>query len=158
MKKIKLIIFIAIVQFIFTGCSYVSDMVEGRITKRASFSIEAVYDGSSNVTLSWTKTDSSLDFAGIEIYVTSEPNNEYSKYDLVAKRTFPSTNSLSIGSTTSYTVPKESPAGVYFYRVGFVHWDEPYDKRPSLYTEDQANYNIHTDIEEISGSARVDIN
>ncbi len=158
MKSYKLIIFAAIIQFTMTGCSYVSDYVEGRLSKRASFSINAAYDGSSNVILSWTKTDTSLDFAGIEIYVTSEPNDEYVSYDLVAKRTFPSTNSLSSGSTITYTVPKETPAGIYFYRVGFIHWDEPYDKRPSLYTEDQPNYDIHTDIDEISGSARVDIN
>lgn len=156
MKKIKLIIFIAIVQFIFTGCSYVSDMVEGAITERASFSIDAVNNGS-NIIITWSKTDLSAPdgFAGIEIYRTRYANDEYSGYITIADRW--DTVSLASGTTTSYSAPIP-PSGVYFYRVGFIHWDKPQAERiaPEYSGSDtESDYNSHTDIDAISGSARV---
>ncbi len=158
MKYIKIIIFISILQLLFTGCSYVSDTIEGAITDRASFSANAQQDGS-NVVLTWGETDLSSDFAGIEIYRTREANDEYSGYITIADRW--DTGSLASGTTGTYThLNANSNTGVYFYRVSFIHWDEPIDEdtgsRP--YTEDESNYNIHTDIDAVSGSARVNIN
>lgn len=175
MKYIKLILFAALIQFTFTGCSYVSDMVEGAITKRASFSVVA-YQSGSEVVITWDETDLSTDFAGIEIYRTRESNDEYSGYVTVADRFNPPiSGDLSNGSTTTCRV--DVPAsdggpttggttGVFFYRVGIIHWDEAEVDRTSAngYIEPwngasiQTNYDSHTDIDEISGSARVEIN
>lgn len=168
--KMKIIISIALAQFLLTGCSYVSDYVEGEITNRASFSIEAEQSGSS-VIITWKETDSSSDFAGIEIYRTRKANDEYAGYVLVANRFNGSlSGNLSNGSTTSCTVNGPSldgatvPAGtsgIYFYRVGLIHWDESEDDRTAEngYTGDtETDYNNCTDIDEVSGSARVEIN
>ena len=154
MKYINLIISALLLQFAFTGCSYVSDMVEGAITDRASFSINTSYNSATHeVTITWDKSDLSSDFAGIEIYRTREANDEYSGYITVADRW--DTTALGSGSTGLYSYT-ESKTGLYFYRVGFIHWDEPEDER--TYIEDESNYNIHTDINAISGSAGVNIN
>lgn len=160
MKYINLIISAFLLQFTFTGCSYVSDMVEGAITDRASFSIDASYNSATQeVTITWDNSDLSSDFAGIEIYRTREANNEYSGYITVADRWDPSAPALGSGSAGSYSYT-ESEAGLYFYRVGFIHWDEPIDEDTGIrpYTEDEPNYNIHTDINAVSGSAGVNIN
>jgi hypothetical protein len=61
MKYIKLILSASLLQFFFTGCSYVSDMVEGAITDRATFSIQAQQVGS-NVVITWSKTDFITEF------------------------------------------------------------------------------------------------
>lgn len=166
MKYIKLILSASLLQFIFTGCSYVSDMVEGAITDRASFSIQAQQVGS-NVVITWSKTDLSTDFAGIEIYRTRKANDEYSGYITIADRDDDA--SLASGVTVSYThLNANSTKGVYFYRVGIIHWDESQDKRtnengyfpeyPDAGWDGTTNYNNHTDIDAISGSARVEIN
>lgn len=159
MKSIKLIIFISLLLLAFTGCSYVSDIVEGAITDRASFSITAFNNGS-NVIISWSRTDLSAPdgFAGIEIYRTRYANDEYSGYITIADRW--DTGSLASGTTTVYSAPLPPP-GVYFYRVGFIHWDKPQAERvPPEYTgsDTESDYNSHTDINAISGSARVDVN
>ncbi len=169
MKYIKLIIFISLL-FISAGCSYVSDMVEGEITDRASFSIQAQQVGN-NIVITWSETDLSSDFAGIEIYRTREPNDEYSGYVTAADRFSGAVSgNLNSGTTITCTVNKPfydgatvntPPGGIYFYRVGFIHWDKPAGERTSEngYTgSESVDYNYHTDIDEISGSARVEIN
>jgi len=151
MRYIKLIIIAAFLSTMFTGCSYVSDMAEGAITERASFSVTANYNSTTHVVnLSWDKTDSSNDFAGIEIYVTSKPNDEYASYELVASKDFNNIN-LESPTTTSYTytltaftIPTFS-TGTYFYRVGIINWDD----------EDSSDYNTETNIDAISGYAKV---
>lgn len=164
MKYIKLIISAALIQFTFTGCSYVSDYVEGRLTKRASFSIEAQQVGN-DVVITWSKTDSSSDFAGIEISKTMNANNELSEYLVIADRSDDGT--LASATTGTYTDLNASASpGVYFYRVAFIHWDDPVSERTSAngYIEpwDGAsiltNYDNHTGIDTVSGSGRVDIN
>lgn len=168
MKYIKLILSAILFQLLFTGCSYVSDMVEGAITDRASFSIQAQQVGN-DVVITWSETDLSTDFAGIEIYRTRKANDEYSGYETVKDRYDAGyTITLSTGTTSSCSVPKPSVGGVYFYRVGFIHWDESQDKRtnengyfpeyPDAGWDGTTNYNNHTDIDAISGSARVEIN
>ncbi len=166
MKYTILIIYVTLLQFIFTGCSYVSDMVEGAITDRASFSINARQVGN-NVVITWSETDLSTDFAGIEIYRTRKANDEYSGYITIADKD--NDASLASGSTVTYThVNANLTKGVYFYRVGLIHWDEsPYDRTiengyspeyPDAGWDGTTNYNSHTDIDAISGSARVEIN
>jgi len=170
MKYIRTIIYVTLLQFILTGCSYVSDMVEGAITDRASFSIQAQQVGN-DVVITWSETDLSTDFAGIEIYRTRKVNDEYSGYVTVRDRWDAGyTVLLNTGTTTSCTVPKPSldgattppgTSGIYFYRVGFIQWDEPVGERTidNGYTgSESVDYNNHTDIDAISGSARVEIN
>ncbi len=172
MKYIKLIIFAAFLSTMFTGCSYVSDMVEGKITDRASFTVTAVYNGSS-VNLTWDNTDFSDNFAGIEIYRTFKKNDEYSQYDLVASKYYPSPSDLDSGSTTTFTdsslttYHNSTPAsnldskGVYFYRVAFYHWDKSRDERTPAngYSDpdnpNMDNYYDKTNIDAVSGNARV---
>jgi hypothetical protein len=170
MKYLKLIIITAIINSSFIGCSYVSDMVEGAITKRASFSVKAEYIASSNeVRLTWDKTDSSGNFAGIEVYRTSQANDEYADYELVASRE--TASSLGNGNTTSYS-ETNPPSGIFFYRIGFIHWDESLEKRtqengynppydPNNPTDtswdSKSNYDRNTDIDAISGYGNVNI-
>ncbi len=149
-----------------TGCSYVSDSIEGAITDRSSFSVNAEYNGVNTVTLTWDHTDSSDNFAGIEIYRTKYPNDEYSEYILIRSTYEDSSHntsggdiSLANGSTTTYSDSDlPSSYGIYFYRVGFVHWDEDPSDRTSEngYTGDtETDYYNNTDIDSISGYARV---
>ena len=122
--------------YLLTGCSYVSDYVEGEITNRASFSITAEYNsGTGDVDLSWSETDTSESFAGIEIYRSKYANDEYAPYGI-------------IGSSSSYIdtfTDNSPPSGIYFYRVGFIHWDE----------EDSIDYDNETSISKVSGYAKV---
>ncbi len=164
MKYIKLIILTAILHFSATGCSYVSDTIEGAITDRASFSINAQQVGN-DVVLTWGETNNSSDFAGIEIYRTREANDEYSGYITIADRW--DTVALASGTTGTYThLNANATTGVYFYRVGFIDWDEDVADRTSENGYDEpwdgalieTNYNNHTDIGKVSGAARVDIN
>lgn len=157
MKFIKLMILITLLNLTSAGCSYVSDMVEGEITTRASFSIKARQVGD-DVVITWDETDTSSDFAGIEIYRTVKPDDEFSGYETIADRWEDS--SLSSGTTGSYTHSNPSK-GLYFYRVGFISWDESEDERTSEngYTGvEYTDYNSQTDIDEVSGSVMVNIN
>ncbi len=151
MNNIKLLIITFFLSTLFSGCSYVSDYIEGQITNRASFELKADYNSTTHVVrLSWDETDTSDGFAGIEIYATSEPNDEYETYELVASPYFHNFG-LGSGTTTSYsytlnalTTPPLSP-GVYFYRVAFIHWDE----------DDSVSYDSETSIDKISGYAKI---
>jgi hypothetical protein len=124
------------------GCSYIMDSIEGRLTDRASFSIEASYDPVlDQVTIKWDERGSSDDFAGYEIYVTEEPNDEYVGYELAASYyeehacipSVPNTSALINSTTGSHTVdvsklldtidPCYAP-GIYFFRVGLINLDE----------------------------------
>ena len=142
-----------------TGCSYVSDTIEGAITDRASFSATAEYISGppKQVKLTWDETDDSDEFAGIEIYRTSEPNDEFSSYILVASRHNTAQlyfGNLESGMTTNCKVYAPATPGVYFYRVGIIHIDTDDDDNP--YNADvEWEYNTYTDINAISGYARV---
>jgi hypothetical protein len=160
-----------------TACSYVVDMVERSITKRASFSINATYDhATQTVTLSWDETGGG-NFAGYEIYITEGPDDEYSGYRVVAAAYtlnsdsyFATSNAaLTNISTQSYTYNVSNyissfGAGRYFFRVGIIDWDENESDRTASngYTEPwysnlAANYPGNTDIDQISGLAAVDL-
>jgi len=148
-----------------TGCSYVSDSIEGAITDRSSFTLNAEYSKiGGHVDLTWEETDSSSNFAGIEIYRTKYPNDEYSEYILVRSRYEDSAcnqsggdPSLGNGYTTNYS-DSNLPSlplyqGIYFYRVAFIHWDE--DQEDADYIRNETNYYIHTEIDSISGYGKV---
>lgn len=166
MKYIKLIIITVFLNTVFTGCSYVSDYVEGAITDRASFAVKAEYiTATGEVILTWKKTDTGSDFAGIEIYRTSKEDDEYANYTRIATRY--TDTSLAAGTTTTFT-DTTPPSGTYFYRVGFIHWDQSTEKRtlenvyipayPDLGWDDESpNYNTHTDINKVSGYGIVTI-
>jgi len=177
MKYIKSITVILLLLYSLTGCSYVSDYVEGQITNRASFSIDAEYNsGTGNVDIIWSETDFSDDFAGIEIYRSSYKNDEYAPYEMIAYKW--DNAQLHVGSNP--TNPKtftdnlsdlnlvdplsdNYEGGVYFYRVGFVHWDDSSEDRTPAngYTGladpvyDNDTYHSKTSIEKVSGYAKV---
>ena len=152
MKYIKLIILAAFLSTMFTGCSYVSDMVEGRITDRASFTATATYSGSV-ITINWDNSDWSSDFAGIEIYRSSKPNDEYATYTLVANKISHPAKDLDNPQTSSFSYPVSLPSGVYFYRVGYIHWDKIDEDNP--YIRSNTTYPHYTEIDAISGYAKV---
>ncbi len=163
------------------GCSYVMDYIEGELTDRASFSIDASYNsGAQEVTITWDERGSGDDFAGYEIYITEEPNDEYVGYELAASYYEThnyiglSSGNLKSSSTDSCTLDVSSllvaagyGPGIYFFRVGLIDWDESdeddriddyiggisWDVEPNR----EQNYYIHTDISSISGYAMVDI-
>jgi len=175
-----------------TACSYVVDMVERSITKRASFSITATYDSVAHtVTINWTEAPGS-NFAGYEVYMSENPDDEYSGYVIIAgpdnlgsdisSELFydDAATELNSSDTRSYTYPDNflsnkltaddvtasGRTARYFFRLGIIDWDQNPDKRPERYIGNALwnvganlfeNYKIHTDIEEISGSAMVDI-
>lgn len=162
MKYIKLIILGISLSTLFTGCSYVSDMAEAELTTRASFSAKAEFIPPNSVKITWDETDSSENFAGIEIYRTDEPNREFTDYELVASQYIPNlpiSGDLSSGSTTTCTVSVNKPypalsGETYFYRVGLIHMEED-DDTDTHYPFNEGNYNLYTFIDEISGYAKV---
>lgn len=125
-----------------SGCSYIMDSIEGELTDRASFSIEASYDPVlDRVTIKWDEHGSGDDFAGYEIYITEEPNDEYVGYELAAS--YYETHdyigwlsgdlkSSSTGSCTldvnallgALAIADGYGPGIYFFRVGLIDWDE----------------------------------
>lgn len=170
------------------GCSYIMDSIEGQLTDRASFSIEASYDPVlDRVTIKWDEHGSGDDFAGYEIYITEEPNDEYVGYELAAS--YYETHdyiALAIGdlkssSTGSCTLDVSAllgaagyGPGIYFFRVGLIDWDESdeddrvddyycgvdWNSEASTwgaYTCREANYYSNTDIASISGYAMAEI-
>jgi hypothetical protein len=154
------------------ACSYGVDLVERAITKRASFSIEATYNPTTNtITISWTESGGT-NFAGYEVYMTEEADNEYSGYVVIgapysisssplfrveSSLQYVTTNTFTMNSTQVTALPSK---GRYFFRVGIIDWDEDADKRTleNGYTGDTLHdYTNNTDIAEISGLAMVDI-
>lgn len=177
MQRIKfnrlLISIFAIALTTLNACSYAVDMVERAITKRASFSIEAVYNGDGTVTLRWDKTGGN-NFAGFEIYMTIEPDNEYAGYAVVGaaypistSNLFKQDNNLQFSTCSYFTtnnVKTIMGVGRYFFRVGIIEWDEDEDKRTEengyvvpWYDHIFENYIINTNLDEISGTAMVDV-
>ncbi len=175
MKQLKYIIPVLCVLAMMagTGCSYVSDAIEGAIMERSSFSIEAEYDSvNERVYINWVYSDTSQNFAGYEIYMTDQVDNEYAGYDLRASRydranTSSNISNLASGTVTEFTdyvddvvhsVEEHLGPGVYFFRVGIIHWDEDPEDRTldNGYTDfTETDYEKHTDIDKISGYAEV---
>lgn len=165
------------------GCSYLSDAVEGAITNRAAFSIDASYNRSAQqVTLTWDETGGS-NFAGYEIYITDEQDNEYAGYTLVESKWSNGLGTSShledvsrgyythdVNSIVSSSFP--NGPGTYFYRIGIIEWDDDLDERTddngyshpydpnnpsSTAWDNEYNYNNQTNIDKISGYVQVDI-
>ncbi len=150
-----------------TGCSYVSDAIEGVLTKRAGFSIDAYYDGD-NVIVSWSESGSGNGFAGYEVYMTEEPDNEFADYIVVGARYgislddyFNSDSTLEYSHTLTFEHSSHPTTGVYFYRVGIISWekiDADGDGEKDDYPPDEPDYYISTtSVSQISGSARVEL-
>ncbi|TAL33449.1 MAG: hypothetical protein EPN93_13800 [Spirochaetes bacterium] len=150
-----------------SGCSYVVDAIEGAIMNRSSFTIEASYSGGF-VDIAWDESDTSDDFAGWEIYMTTDPDDEYSGYATVAAKydlgspgipgmIFATPGALGIGTTGTYSVNVSTLTytGVYFFRVGKIHWDE--DDPAKRDPDTELYYESATNIDAISGGARVEI-
>lgn len=174
MKRTDIVFSLAAVFLLpLAGCSYLMDAVESAITKRASFSIDASYVPPNNVVITWQETVSSEDFAGYEIYMTEDPNDEFVGYVAVAARynlgssglpsglVFQVEPSLGTGATSSFThdvaLLGSAARGNYFYRVGVINWDEEQEDRPWGYETDPGYYIGRTSLYSISGYAMVNI-
>ncbi|NMB63974.1 MAG: hypothetical protein GYA16_03805, partial [Spirochaetes bacterium] len=141
------------------------------ITNRSSFSISARYEAGTGVIVEWDANPDNDSFAGYEIYMTKEANNEFAEYivvgacnDISTSPYFQIDTNLDNPSTSRFvhqTVNLPSP-GIYFYRVGVIEWDErdynndgEDEKKPS--SPDELLYELYTNIADISGSAMVEI-
>jgi len=150
------------------ACSYAADYIEGEMTNRASFSISARYESGTGVIVEWNYDPDNESFAGYEIYMTEEPDNEFADmivvgagYD-IGSLYFDEVDNLKNASTTSFTHSSHPSSGIYFYRVGVVNWkkrdydgDGKDDKSPT--SPDESLYESYTEIDAISGSAMVEI-
>jgi hypothetical protein len=161
------LIFIAAISTFSTGCSYAMDMLEGVITERASFSIEASYDSSSHrLNVSWEETGDSSGFAGFEVYMTTSPWDEYGDYKVVAASenlspslpswiTFRTDSGLSsrYADSTYILVNPPVEAGEYYVRVGMVKFDEKDDSSGGGYYGSvmPGDYIDHTTLDAVSG-------
>lgn len=158
-----------------SACSYMMDAIEGAITDRASFSIDAVYNAGT-ISITWNESGST-NFAGFEVYMTDEVDNEYAGYEVIGSyyslssaTYFRQDSSLGNENCSSYTVSNTQVAairtapnkgsGVYFFRVGIMDWDQNEGDR----TEENGyvgstfeNYKNHTEFDQISGYAKVTI-
>lgn len=167
--KLKIIsyIFLVAIAHSIIACSYTADYIEGALTNRASFSISARYVAGTGVIVEWDADPNQDSFAGYEIYMTQEANNEFADmivvgacYD-IGSSYFQTDGTLASSSTSQFTHTTLPPSpGIYFYRVGVIDWDErdyngddEDDKKPSSPTE--SLYESYTHIAEISGSAMV---
>jgi len=160
-----------------SACSYMMDAIEGAITDRASFSIDAVYNaGSNTISITWNESGST-NFAGFEVYMTDEADNEYAGYTVIgadrplsAVAYFREDSSLGSETCQSFTVQSGDVndirtllgRGVYFFRVGIMDWDQNEGDRTeengySIPWSSDSNYNDHTEFDQISGYARVTI-
>lgn len=153
------------------ACSYTADYIEGALTNRASFSISAHYEAGTGVVVEWNANPDNDSFAGYEIYMTEEPNNEFADYIVVgACYSISSSTYFKYDSNLQYTWTSQfthdnthiPSSGIYFYRVGVIEWDErdydgdgKDDKKPS--SPNESLYESYTNIAEISGSAMVEI-
>ncbi len=175
MKKI-LLPFLIIFVTPLISCSYGIDMLEGALTERASFSIEAEHDGASTLTVSWEET-APEHFAGWEIYMTIEPWNEYSEYKVIAASeytalslpswiTFNDNSSLAADSSRGASISVEVPSdpdmrGEYYVRAAIITFDEkPEDEwsdpeTPEYYGDGENprydDYVNHTSVDSVSG-------
>lgn len=144
----KYILFLIIITQV--NCSYVMDSIEGAIRQRASFKISVSFENSTNmITVDWPDAESEVSsdaFAGYEIYITEDINDEYANYQVVVARYDIAGNIInsSLSSSTFNTqqinvvysssisniqfnnsniaVPTEG--GVIFIRVGVIDWDK----------------------------------
>jgi len=148
------------------SCSYGMDALEGLITKRASFSIEAEYSGGF-VTVTWDESPSTSCFAGNEIYMTTEPDNEYSNYVVIAAPyaldsgivfppNVPFIENLALSNLGFHSIAvnvSSVPTGIYYFRVGQVFYEEEKlpDGSKQCYTDGQFNYEDHATLDAVSG-------
>jgi len=162
----KIIVVLFLVSCI--GCSYIADSIEAELTNRANFSIDAYYD-SGSVIISWDANPDYDSFAGYEIYMTGDANDEFSEmivvgayYDIGSSSYFQQDGTLDNPSTSHFIHSNLPSLGIYFYRVGVIEWDErdynndgEDEKKPDF--PDESLYKSYTHIEKISGSAMVEI-
>jgi len=164
------IICLLIICFLITGCSYVMDSVEGILTNRASFSINAFYvkeDGT--LLISWTEslTGESLEsFAGYEVYIITKPWDEFGTYELLAAPYNISPQSFfrvvgALGSPYTRTavipvLPSDlNGDGEYYVRLGIIKRKK--DEDDNYYVMNVENYRIYTSLSRISGYQPVSI-
>jgi hypothetical protein len=154
-----------------SGCSYVIDSIEGAITDRASFSVEVSVDRvADTVTVSWKDAFGGEAFAGYEILVSAEADNEFAGYE-VAAAGYDINQGIVIGSlndstTRSVTIPYNAAVmdgHTYFYRLAVVHWDKEKEADrnedwtdPPWASNKAQWYNGHSNIEKVSGVVQVD--
>jgi len=182
MMKCVIVFISAVLILSISGCSYVMDSVEGAITKRSSFPVDVKRAGNL-LTVDWSKDAPSIDneaFAGYEIYITEDADDEYAGYTLLLSGhsgnpgTAGYDASLQNESTrsVSFTYDVSSFSGdTYFFRVGVINWSEAKesDRQSNWKTENGYLYNwnassstvveyyypLKTDLDKISGSSMI---
>jgi len=181
--RITFALFVLLTLVFNSSCSYVSDMVEGAITNRAGFSIKTIKTND-DIKISWNYDASDSAFTGYEIYVSKEPNDEFSGYILLASK-YASIDKISSLEAEHSSLKQSSTQefifditdshysditingkGDYYFRVGVLHWDKKnkadrneangYDLSTGSY-DTKKNYNDHSIIDTISGFSIIDI-
>lgn len=177
LHTIKYYLYILLFILINVKCSYVSDFLEGELTKRASFSIKADYDQAAQILhVSWSDNSP---FA-YEIYASEEMNDEYADYMVIAAPADIGDvivdNSLLYSETEKWSCPVtfsnvNGPAaddpnliipvngGRLFIRVG--HIDSTYDEEDEdghpIPIDRKEEYLDYDTLSEISGYKMVEI-
>ena len=164
--KVRMIFLI--ICFLLTGCSYGMDMIEGAITERASFSINASYQ-SGQLTISWSESPPAPDkgFGGYEVYIIPEAWNEYGTYEVIAARhnlfspnfCYVSGFVLGNSNTRSVSFPLskfdlDGKGGEYYVRLGIIKmYVEDSDADPKKYYDgsNYIEYINYSTIDKISG-------
>ena len=162
-KIICLIIFLMMC-FSITGCSYVMDSVEGGLTGRASFSINASYmEKDGTLLISWTKSitgENVESFAGYEVYIITKPWDEFGTYELLAapynispQSFFRVVNALGFPHTQTAVIPvlpsDLNGVGEYYVRVGIIKRKK--DEDDNYYVMNVDNYKKYTFLSSVSG-------
>ncbi len=170
-------VYILFFVFININCSYVSDFMEGELTKRASFSIKADYDPTTHILrVSWSDNSP---FA-YEIYALKEMNDEYADYRVIAAPVdigdvivdssllYPETEDWScpvtfgnvagpVADDPNLVIPTDG--GRIFLRVG--HIDSTFDEKDEdgnpVAIEREDEYLDYDTLSEISGYKMVEI-
>jgi hypothetical protein len=131
-KERYILLFLIFCSMFFISCSYAVDYIEGGITKRSSFPIDGSFS-SGLVTILWDQSEigsSNEAFAGYEIYVTQQPDNEFVGYDVIiapydlGQDILDSTFRRNTKNEISFNPVVYGLSGVYFFRLGIIEWDK----------------------------------
>ncbi|MGL4370290.1 MAG: hypothetical protein ACRCUT_11565 [Spirochaetota bacterium] len=161
-----------------TGCSYVADYIEGSITNRASFSITVEPTETAHTyNIDWSSAGdvSDEDFAGYEIYVTEEADDEFSGYTVIAA-CYSLSDEMVVDSYLSDEETREmdidltdicQSGRIYYFRVAVITWGSNEEDRSENWTTENGYeenwsaggseyfYNKKSSLSEISGGCPI---
>jgi hypothetical protein len=169
-KYMKIKMICLTICFLLTGCSYGMDTLEGIMTNRSDFSINVSYDSTTkNLKISWSESPSTEGFGGYEVYMISEPWNEFGTYEVIAARynLYPSSlyffiTKIELGSPTTKNVEIDVSSLVnpgfrdeYYVRLGIIKMKK--DDSDNYYPVNMTNYINYSSLDKISGYKAADI-